>query len=81
MFLLAAGATYGPGTTGGEATHTLTVDEIPAHTHSYSVGATNSNHSGGDGYHYLAQNNSATTGSTGGGLAHNNMPPYIAVYV
>lgn len=32
-FLLAAGSTYAAGTTGGEATHTLTVEEMPAHTH------------------------------------------------
>ena len=35
MFLLAAGTTYSAGSTGGEATHTLTVDEIPSHSHSY----------------------------------------------
>ena len=32
-FLLAAGATYAAGATGGEATHTLTTDEMPAHSH------------------------------------------------
>ena len=32
-FLLGAGDTYTAGDTGGEATHTLTVDEMPAHTH------------------------------------------------
>lgn len=32
-FLLAAGDTYANGSTGGEATHTLTVDEIPKHRH------------------------------------------------
>lgn len=32
-FLLAAGDSYGAGTTGGEATHTLTVDEMPSHGH------------------------------------------------
>lgn len=33
-FLLSAGDTYSAGATGGEATHTLTVDEMPSHTHS-----------------------------------------------
>lgn len=32
-FLLASGDTYTNGTTGGEATHTLTLEEIPSHHH------------------------------------------------
>lgn len=32
-FLLTAGDTYAAGTTGGEAKHTLTVDEMPNHRH------------------------------------------------
>lgn len=32
-FILAAGDTYAAGATGGEATHTLTVEEMPGHTH------------------------------------------------
>lgn len=32
-FLLASGDTYTPGTTGGNATHTLTIDEMPSHRH------------------------------------------------
>ena len=37
-FILAAGDTYAAGATGGEATHTLTINEMPAHSHSGSVG-------------------------------------------
>ena len=33
QFLLGAGSTYTNGATGGSATHTLTTDELPAHTH------------------------------------------------
>ena len=36
-FLLGAGDTYTNGSTGGESTHTLTVDEMPSHTHSQSM--------------------------------------------
>ena len=32
-FLLACGDNYANGSVGGEASHTLTTDEIPAHTH------------------------------------------------
>lgn len=32
-FLLGAGATYSNGSSGGEATHILTVNEMPSHTH------------------------------------------------
>lgn len=33
QFILAAGDTYAAGTTGGEAAHALTVEEMPAHKH------------------------------------------------
>lgn len=81
-FLLAAGDTYTAGDTGGEATHTLTVDEIPPHTHQNknSVRVVN-----GSAYYVPGLATSGydvvTTGSTGGGQAHNNMPPYLAVYM
>ena len=94
QFLLSAGDTYKAGTTGGSATHTLTVDEIPAHNHPVGI-RTKALWSGADAgqtwgdiarangnngqveekYNYCWSNN------TGGGKAHNNMPPYLAVYV
>lgn len=33
QFVVGAGSTYDVGDTGGEATHTLTVNEMPTHTH------------------------------------------------
>nr|DAY64500.1 MAG TPA: baseplate protein [Caudoviricetes sp.] len=36
-FILAAGDTYKKGQTGGEATHALTIDEMPAHKHQQYV--------------------------------------------
>ena len=35
VFILAAGTAYPAGSTGGETEHVLTVDEMPAHNHSY----------------------------------------------
>ena len=80
-FLLAAGSTWAAGETGGEAVHTLTVDEMPAHSHSVP------NMSGYDtGTAWVGQNGTAasqtrSTDINGGGAAHNNMPPYLAVYM
>lgn len=36
-FLIGAGESYSLGSTGGSATHTLTVDEMPAHSHGATV--------------------------------------------
>lgn len=38
-FVVGAGYSYGVGATGGEATHTLTVNEMPKHQHEYIIGA------------------------------------------
>lgn len=112
-FLLGAGSTYGNGTTGGEASHKLSVNEMPSHAHDtpffnnmtnngemvsdfegvFGKGMTASaaksltgksviemwwkeqtNNAEGNEYSYL-------TASKGGSVAHNNMPPYLAVYM
>lgn len=94
-FLLSAGDNYTAGNTGGEATHTLTTQEMPAHRH--KVGGTGGGDGTGEGG-YLARystssdlpyslrsNNSDptywSTSSVGSGQAHNNMPPYLVVYM
>ena len=66
--------------TGGTETHTLTTNEIPAHTHTYGKSTTNEAMSIHDIYG-LRGAATANTGSTGGGAAHNNIQPYITVYM
>ena len=84
-FLLAAGDSYAAGSTGGEAEHTLTVDEMPSHGHKYDKLWTenpgnNQLASGSAGYSLKFSKNT-TSGLTGGDEPHNNMPPYLAVYM
>lgn len=81
VFVLAAGDTYAAGSTGGEAEHTTTIDEMPRHRHGgvrrNSVGQSDNGSTG------VSANDSSTnyyTDYEGGGQPHNNMPPYITKY-
>ena len=80
-FLLSAGDTYAAGSTGGEAEHVLTVDEMPSHDHAMSLATTDASSANYARMGYQGETRRGVTGATGGGLAHNNMPPYLAVYV
>lgn len=63
------------GGTGGAETHTLTTNEMPAHTHSAGTVVTNTTSTGGGNRLSGTADDHATT-SAGGGAAHNNMMPY-----
>lgn len=82
-FLLAAGTTYKAGATGGEATHKLTVNEMPAHTHAQNISANTNSFVVAHDVESWVLNGAGTsqTGNSGNGQAHNNMPPYLTVYM
>ena len=63
VFLLGASATHPINTTGGEETHMLSVEEIPAHDHDGSVSISGTTESGGSHSH---------GGSTAGAGAHGH---------
>ena len=71
--------------TGGEKTHTLTVNEIPSHNHKLGLSA--GGNETGYGLNYEYSNNwryyqgTDIIESTGGGQAHNNLQPYITCYM
>lgn len=75
------------GTTGGEASHTLTVAELPSHSHTYTPRVDWSDNAGwGIPASFSNENNLSVdksitnrTASSGSGQAHNNMPPYYTV--
>lgn len=83
VFLLGADEVHEAEDTGGEETHTLTVSEIPNHQHVVDLfasgGPSNPNLSTGvvNGYYV----NSQGTSAIGGGQPHNNMPPFLVVYI
>ena len=81
-FLVGAGTDYPAGTTGGEATHTLKVEEMPAHAHpSTTPNMIQNTATGSVSYGYIGDGSYTSSGTSGGGQAHNNMPPYRSVYM
>lgn len=80
-FIVGAGATYAVGDTGGAETVTLTVDQMPSHSHSittYDEGSTVYDRVNGRTQAKLTYKK-PTTSDTGGDQPHENRPPYYAL--
>lgn len=89
VFILAAGDTYTAKTSGGEATHKLTIEEMPIHAHElnvYESGWTDTVPSYIDTAQYGKWTKTGVRSSgypvkrAGGGQPHNNLPPYYVAY-
>ena len=96
-FLIGAGGKYAGGVTGGEESHTLSVDELPSHKHDVvfmqnghprpsSLYHTNANfgtnyEAASYGGDSTAKVGEYTTSNTGGSKPISMLPPYIAVYI
>lgn len=88
-FLFAAGYSMDSGETGGESEVTLDVSQIPEHTHNLSLvtpdGTVGKKSTSFIQYGYDGDNTTYTNANaiekTGENQPHNNMPPYITVYM
>ena len=78
---ITADVTFFPvGETGGELDHTLSIAEIPSHNHDAHIGSQKA-FASGNVAGYKDATGKKVTGSTGGDGKHNNLPPYLSVYM
>ncbi len=72
-----------PGDWGGAQTHTLTIAEMPSHSHGTSAGDGFANSPGNTKFALASNagcnNTTCTTAAVGGGQAHNNIQPFVVL--
>ncbi|MGC9741836.1 hypothetical protein JTH53_04355 [Pseudomonas capeferrum] len=80
--------TFAAGATGGEYSHQLTLSEIPEHAHTMPQGSVAPSGTTGPAYASGDDTTRTTIGSdipstglAGGNAAHNNLQPYVVVYM
>lgn len=72
-----SGTNWALGQTTGEENHTLTTNEMPAHTHQFGFNIPNNSVLASGGGFNSTNQNTTTTSSTGGGAAHNTIQPTV----
>jgi len=82
-FPVGAGGNYAVGETGGAETVTLTADQLPPHSHGYELRDDKNRDEPswiGDNHGVWHGDKKVQTDNAGGGKAHENLPPYRALW-
>jgi hypothetical protein len=75
------GKSFSGGENYGEYEHTLTISEMPAHTHDLNIVRRDVDATGSQNAANTTSYPSGTTSSTGGDAPHNNIPPSFGLYI